>query len=118
MPRFDPLPDTAARDRRRRILRHRRGHRNRACGPRLSGRPGRTPGREIHDIVGKINADGGEAIGCHLDVTDPIRSKPSCTRPPKQLGDIEVLVTGAGDTYFGKLHEINTESSSRSCRSI
>jgi NAD(P)-dependent dehydrogenase (short-subunit alcohol dehydrogenase family) len=28
----------------------------------------------------------------------------------EQLGAIEVLVTGAGDTYFGKLHEIDSET--------
>ena len=26
---------------------------------------------KINDIVGKINAEGGEAVGFHLDVTDP-----------------------------------------------
>src|SRR6478672_1713627 len=41
---------------------------------------------KLEDIVGKINAGGGEAVG-----------------------DIEVLVAGAGDTYFGKLAEITTD---------
>ena len=27
----------------------------------------------------------------------------------EQLGDIEVLVSGAGDTYFGRMHEIDTD---------
>ncbi|EUA23200.1 short chain dehydrogenase family protein [Mycobacterium xenopi 4042] len=30
-------------------------------------------------------------------------------RATEQLGDIELLVAGAGDTYFGRLHEISTD---------
>lgn len=61
---------------------------------------------KIEDLVGKINADGGEAVGFHLDVTDPNSVKSFVAQSIDSLGEIEVLVAGAGDTYFGKLAEI------------
>jgi NAD(P)-dependent dehydrogenase (short-subunit alcohol dehydrogenase family) len=64
---------------------------------------------KLADIVGKINADGGEAVGFHLDVTDPNSVKSFVAQSTDALGDIEVLVAGAGDTYFGKLAEITTD---------
>src|SRR6202012_2878126 len=64
---------------------------------------------KLDDIVGKINADGGEAVGFHLDVTDPNSVKSFVAQSVSALGDIEVLVAGAGDTYFGKLSEITTD---------
>src|SRR5580704_2304563 len=65
---------------------------------------------KCEEIVDKIRADGGEAIALHLDVTDPDSVKGFVHQAAEQLGNIEVLVTGAGDTYFGKLHEIDTET--------
>ena len=52
--------------------------------------------------------DGGEAVGFHLDVTDAELGQESfvATTAEEALGDIEVLVAGAGDTYFGKLADI------------
>src|SRR6201995_3779611 len=64
---------------------------------------------KLNDIVGKINADGGEAVGFHLDVTDPNSVKSFVAQSVEALGEIEILVAGAGDTYFGKLAEISTE---------
>jgi NAD(P)-dependent dehydrogenase (short-subunit alcohol dehydrogenase family) len=64
---------------------------------------------KLDDIVGKINAEGGEAVGFHLDVTDPNSVKSFVAQSVNALGDIEVLVAGAGDTYFGKLAEITTD---------
>src|ERR1700744_6782530 len=64
---------------------------------------------KLNDIVGKINAEGGEAVGFHLDVTDPNSVKSFVAQSVEALGDIEVLVTGAGDTYFGKLAEISPD---------
>ena len=57
----------------------------------------------------KIRADGGEAIAVHLDVTDPDSVKAAVEQTTSELGEIEVLVAGAGDTYFGKLDSISTE---------
>jgi NAD(P)-dependent dehydrogenase (short-subunit alcohol dehydrogenase family) len=64
---------------------------------------------KLDDIVGKINAEGGEAVGFHLDVTDPNSVKSFVAQSVDALGEIEVLVAGAGDTYFGKLAEISTD---------
>jgi NADP-dependent 3-hydroxy acid dehydrogenase YdfG len=65
---------------------------------------------KCEEIVAQIKADGGEAIAVHLDVTDPDSVKTCVERTVDELGEIEVLVAGAGDTYFGRLHEISTDS--------
>ncbi|BCI85286.1 SDR family oxidoreductase [Mycobacterium persicum] len=65
---------------------------------------------KCQEIAEKIQADGGEAVALPLDVTDPDSVKDFVHRAAEQLGDIEVLVAGAGDTYFGRLHETDTES--------
>ncbi len=65
---------------------------------------------KCEEIVAQIKADGGEAIAVHLDVTDPDSVKTCVERTIDVLGEIEVLVAGAGDTYFGRLHEISTDS--------
>src|ERR1700728_698915 len=62
------------------------------------------------ELVEKIRADGGEAIALPLDVTDTDSVKGFVHQATEQLGDIEILVAGAGDTYFGRLHEIDTEA--------
>src|SRR6476620_3330606 len=63
---------------------------------------------KCQEIVEAIRADGGEAVALPLDVTDPDSVKGFLHQATEQRGDIEVLVTGAGDTYFGRLHEIDT----------
>jgi NADP-dependent 3-hydroxy acid dehydrogenase YdfG len=65
---------------------------------------------KCQEIAETIRADGGEAIALPLDVTDTESVKGFVHQATEQLGDIEVLVTGAGDTYFGRLHEIDTET--------
>jgi NAD(P)-dependent dehydrogenase (short-subunit alcohol dehydrogenase family) len=65
---------------------------------------------KCQEIVDNIRADGGEAVALALDVTEPDSVKSFVHQATEQLGDIEVLVTGAGDTYFGRLHEIDTDS--------
>jgi NAD(P)-dependent dehydrogenase (short-subunit alcohol dehydrogenase family) len=65
---------------------------------------------KCQELVDKIRADGGEAVALPLDVTDPQSVKGFVHQATDQLGDIEVLVTGAGDTYFGKLQEIDTDA--------
>ena len=44
-----------------------------------------------------------------LDVTDQDSVKGFVHRATEELGDIELLVAGAGDTYFGRLYEISPE---------
>lgn len=65
---------------------------------------------KCQELVEKIRTDGGEAVALPLDVTDPESVKSFVRQAADQLGDIEVLVAGAGDTYFGKLHEIDSEA--------
>ncbi|MGO8770635.1 MAG: SDR family oxidoreductase [Mycobacterium sp.] len=65
---------------------------------------------KCQELVEQIHAGGGEAIALHLDVTEPDSVKGFVHQATEQLGDIEVLVAGAGDTYFGRLYEIDTEA--------
>ncbi len=65
---------------------------------------------KCQEIVAQIHAGGGEAIALPLDVTEPDSVKAFMHQATEQLGDIEVLVAGAGDTYFGRLYEIDTEA--------
>ena len=65
--------------------------------------------KKCQELVERIRNQDGEAIALHLDVTDPESVKGFVHRATDQLGDIELLVTGAGDTFFGRLHEISTD---------
>ncbi|MDT5325649.1 MAG: hypothetical protein QOF25_2801 [Mycobacterium sp.] len=64
---------------------------------------------KLDELVSQIRGDGGEAVAFHLDVTDPDSVKSFVSQSIDALGEIEVLVAGAGDTYFGRLHEISTD---------
>ncbi|AGC64627.1 short-chain dehydrogenase [Mycobacterium liflandii 128FXT] len=66
--------------------------------------------QKCEEIVEKIRADGGDAVALALDVTDADSVKDFVHQATERLGDIEVLVAGAGDTYFGRLYEIGTET--------
>src|SRR3984893_12486247 len=57
---------------------------------------------KLEDLVGKIRADGGEAVGFQLDVTDPNSVNSFVTQSVDALGEIEVLVAGPRDTFDGK----------------
>ena len=57
----------------------------------------------------QIRADGGEAVALPLDVTDPDSVTQFVQRATEELGDIEILVAGAGDTFFGRLYETGTD---------
>jgi NAD(P)-dependent dehydrogenase (short-subunit alcohol dehydrogenase family) len=110
MPRFDPLPA-----RRPALVAGASSGIGAATAIELAahGFPVALGARRVEkcqEIVDQITADGGEAIAVHLDVTDPDSVKGCVERTVAELGDIEVLVAGAGDTYFGKLHEISTDS--------
>lgn len=109
MPRFEPLPD-----RRPALVAGASSGIGEATAIRLAanGFPVALGARRVEkldEIVGRIRADGGEAIAVHLDVTDPDSVKAAVEQTTAELGDIEVLVAGAGDTYFGKLDSISTE---------
>ncbi|MEX3652749.1 MULTISPECIES: SDR family oxidoreductase [Mycolicibacterium] len=109
MPRFDPLPD-----RRPALVAGASSGIGEATAIKLaaSGFPVALGARRVEklkEIVDKIRADGGEAVAVHLDVTDPDSVKAAVEQTTSELGDIEVLVAGAGDTNFGKLHEMSTD---------
>ena len=109
MPRFEPLPD-----RRPALVAGASSGIGEATAIRLArtGFPVALGARRVEkldEIVAKIRADGGEAIAVHLDVTDSDSVKSAVERTTSELGEIEVLVAGAGDTYFGKLDSISTE---------
>ncbi|MBX7432046.1 SDR family oxidoreductase [Mycobacterium sp. Y57] len=109
MPRFEPLPD-----RRPALVAGASSGIGEATAIELAshGFPvalGARRVEKLREIVGKIRADGGEAIAVHLDVTDPDSVKSAVEQATTELGDIEVLVAGAGDTYFGKLDSISTD---------
>ena len=109
MPRFDPLPA-----RRPALVAGASSGIGEATAIRLArnGFPVALGARRVEkldEIVGRIRADGGEAIAVHLDVTDPDSVKAAVEQTTSDLGEIEVLVAGAGDTYFGKLDSISTE---------
>jgi NADP-dependent 3-hydroxy acid dehydrogenase YdfG len=61
------------------------------------------------ELAEQIRAGGGEAVAFALDVTDAESVRAFVDDATKALGDIEVLVAGAGDTYFGRLHETSTD---------
>ncbi|BCI55319.1 short-chain dehydrogenase [Mycolicibacterium litorale] len=109
MPRFDPLPD-----RRPALVAGASSGIGAATAVELAahGFPVALGARRVEkcqELVDRIRADGGEAIAVHLDVTDPDSVKGCVEQTTSELGDIEVLVAGAGDTYFGKLADISTE---------
>ncbi len=109
MPRFDPMPG-----RRPALVAGASSGIGEATAIDLAahGFPVALAARRIEkcrQIAEKIGADGGEAIAVHLDVTDPDSVNACVEQTTADLGDIEVLVAGAGDTYFGKLDAISTE---------
>ncbi len=109
MPRFEPLPE-----RRPVIVAGASSGIGEATAIEMASRGfpvalGARRVEKLTETVGKINADGGEAVGFHLDVTDPGSVTSFVAQAEDALGSIEVLVAGAGDTYFGKLAEITTD---------
>ena len=64
---------------------------------------------KCRELAQEIVGNGGEAVALPLDVTDPDSVKAFVHEATDALGDIEVLVAGAGETHFGRLHETSTE---------
>ena len=59
-------------------------------------------------IASKIRADGGEATTAHLDLADPASIK-DFAQQAAAFGDVEVLVSNAGNTQLGRGIEIPTD---------
>ncbi|MCB0928636.1 MAG: SDR family oxidoreductase [Mycolicibacterium insubricum] len=109
MPRFDPLPD-----RRPAFVAGASSGIGAATATELARRgfPVALGARRVEkcqELVDTIRADGGEAVAVPLDVTDPDSVTEAVKAATAALGDIEVLVAGAGDTSFGKLAEVSTD---------
>ena len=66
--------------------------------------------QKCEELADRIRNDGGEALALSLDVTDPASVATCVERATAELGDIEVLVAGAGETQFGRLYEIGTDT--------
>lgn len=64
---------------------------------------------KLAELVDKIRADGGEAVA-FLDVTDPESVKSFVAQTVEALGEVELLVSSAGDMLPGQLHEVSTEA--------
>jgi NADP-dependent 3-hydroxy acid dehydrogenase YdfG len=60
------------------------------------------------ELVERIRADGGEAFAVALDVTDPASVTDCVWAASDMVGDLELLVAGAGDTTFGRIHEVDS----------
>jgi NADP-dependent 3-hydroxy acid dehydrogenase YdfG len=65
---------------------------------------------KLTELVEKIRVDGGEAVAFGLDVTDSESVKSFVAQSIDALGEIEVLVSAAGDMYPGRIHETSTEA--------
>ena len=88
MPRFSPLPD-----RRPAIVAGASAGIGEATAIALAERGfpvalGARRVEKLDDLVGKIRADGGEAVAFHLDVTDPNSVKSFVANAVDALGDI------------------------------
>src|SRR5258708_8063490 len=63
---------------------------------------------KLDDIVGKINADGGEAVGFHLDVTDPNSVRSFVAQSVDALRHLHVLLARPGHPSFAHPPQITT----------
>jgi NAD(P)-dependent dehydrogenase (short-subunit alcohol dehydrogenase family) len=65
---------------------------------------------KLDELVTAIRADGGEAVAFPLDITDPDSVKTFVAQAIDSIGEIELLVSGAGDMFPGRIHEISTDA--------
>lgn len=64
---------------------------------------------KLAELVTAIRAEGGQAVAFPLDVTDPDSVKAFVAQTIDALGEVELLVSGAGDMFPGRVHEISPE---------
>ncbi|HEX2285433.1 MAG TPA: SDR family oxidoreductase [Mycobacterium sp.] len=109
MPRFEPHPD-----RRPAIVAGASSGIGAATAVELAGRGfpvalGARRVDKLNELVEQIRTDGGEAVAFPLDITDQLSVKTFVAQAIDAIGEIEVLVSGAGDMFPGRIHEISTE---------
>lgn len=63
----------------------------------------------LADLVAEVRAEGGEAIAHPLDVTSDESVTLFAEKVAADLGDIEIVVSNAGMTAPGTVHEISSE---------
>ncbi|MBB4854832.1 NADP-dependent 3-hydroxy acid dehydrogenase YdfG [Mycobacteroides chelonae] len=107
MPRFEPYPD-----RRPSIIAGASAGIGAAAAIELAGRgfPVALGARRVDkltELVEKIQADGGEAVAFPLDVTNADSVKSFVAQSIDRLGEIDLLVSGAGDMHPGRVHEMS-----------
>ncbi|MET7773331.1 SDR family oxidoreductase [Nocardia sp. NPDC005366] len=62
---------------------------------------------KCEELAAKIRADGGTAFVYPLDVSETGSVDDFVTATEKELGPVEILVSGAGDIEFGLVHEMD-----------
>lgn len=110
MPRFDPSPD-----RRPAIVAGASSGIGAATAQELARRGfpvalGARRTEKLAGLVAAIRDDGGEAVAFHLDVVDADSVTSFVQQSIDALGDIELLVSGAGDMNPGRIHETSPEA--------
>lgn len=65
------------------------------------------------ELAEEIRAGGGEAFAQPLDVGDPDSVKAFVADATDAIGEIEIVVSGAGDLNSARIHEIDTETFAR-----
>ncbi len=61
----------------------------------------------LDELAGRIRADGGEAVAVRMDVTDDESVTAAVDRAREELGDPEIVVSGAGDLAIGLSYQIS-----------
>lgn len=64
----------------------------------------------LEELAAQIRADGGEAVAVRIDVTDDETVVAAVAQAREALGDLEIVVAGAGDLAIGLSHEISSEA--------
>lgn len=64
-------------------------------------------------LAAEIRADGGEAVAYPLDVADPDSIKEFLSNATSALGEIEILVSGAGELRSANIHETDPDAFAR-----
>lgn len=67
----------------------------------------------LGDLVQRVRDEGGEAVGHRLDVTDDASVAEFAAKVTADLGDVEVVVSGAAQLGPGTLHEIDSDRITR-----
>ncbi|WP_216906891.1 SDR family oxidoreductase [Nocardia sp. NBC_01377] len=62
---------------------------------------------KCEELAARIRADGGTAFVYPLDVSETGSVDDFVTATEKELGPVEILVSGAGDIEFGLVHEMD-----------